>query len=430
MLNRNIVPEVYPFGQLNMLPERKFTLSNGITVHIVDHKEQDVTRISFVWQGGSKDVPSPAELGLAISMIREGCDSKTSSEISETLDYNGAWLVPLALGGHYSGLTLFALNSKLKSVLPLLVDCITTATIPQKEFNVARERALRKLEINLKKVGFISSRDNIKMVYGKEHPAVDRETPESIMQIEASQVKRLQRSICVPDNCHVYISGNVTDEVETFIITQLNRFEISTKAVPLIIDPFQPQEPGENLIDVPSSMQSAINISFPIDINRAHDHYNPLRLAVTALGGYFGSRLSANIREDKGYTYGIVAGLLGNKEGSYVTITTQANNAFVRPVIHETFNEIDRLATELMDDDEVKRLKSYSTSQLAEILDSPFSIGDYYMNQLSVDTPKDYFRMYQKAISDITPEIICKMIQTYVRPNLARISIAGAISQI
>jgi predicted Zn-dependent peptidase len=144
-----------------------------------------------------------------------------------------------------------------------------------------------------------------------------------------------------------------------------------------------------------------------------------------ALGGYFGSRLMTNIREDKGYTYGISSALLGNWEGGVITISTQCDNNYSMAVIDEIKKEVSNLKKNDFCTDELNRLKRFAMTQIAGILDSPFTIMDYYENQRHVLTSVDYYNQMQQSINLLTSQRISELADKYLDINEFRISIAG-----
>jgi predicted Zn-dependent peptidase len=160
-------------------------------------------------------------------------------------------------------------------------------------------------------------------------------------------------------------------------------------------------------------------------IPRSHKDYIPLRIAVMALGGYFGSRLMTSIREEKGLTYGISAALEGSHEAANITINAQCDPAYVDEVISQTFAEIERLANEPMPREELEALIQYLSSALAVTLDSPLSIADHYITQLTVGTPPDYFEQQFNVLGAITPATIAEMTSKYIKPELFATFVAG-----
>ena len=132
------------------------------------------------------------------------------------------------------------------------------------------------------------------------------------------------------------------------------------------------------------------------------------------LGGFFGSRLTSNIREDKGYTYGINAGLFGMREGGQIVVSTQCDPAYVGRVADEVRNELSRLRTDGFSESEIANMRKFVTSQLASILESPFTISDNYQLQQVCGTPDDYFRQQFQTVNAIDSDKLTLMAQRYI----------------
>ena len=151
-------------------------------------------------------------------------------------------------------------------------------------------------------------------------------------------------------------------------------------------------------------------------IGRENPDFFALKLLCTILGGYFGSRLMSNIREEKGYTYGISSSIAAMRYGSYLTISTQTGTEFTRPLIDEVFAEIDRLRNEPVPTDEFITVQNYLRGDMARTLDSPFSIADYYLSLKSNDLPVEYFAQQDEAIRQLSPGDLLSAAQKISRP--------------
>ena len=145
-----------------------------------------------------------------------------------------------------------------------------------------------------------------------------------------------------------------------------------------------------------------------------------------ALGGYFGSRLMTTIREEKGLTYGITAALIGSQEGAYLKISAQCDKSFTAAVLDETRNELRRLVTDPPRGEELQRLKLHAQSALAEMLDTPQSIATYYITELLVNTPTNYYDMQQDSIDAFGPDKCAALAEKYLNPDKLLTAIAGA----
>lgn len=423
-LDRTIAPDIKDFEMLKIPQCRTLILDNGIKLNIIDHGEFDVNRLTLSWKGGANDVDSFASLMLASDLMREGTSLRCGAEIAETFDYNGAWLKS-NFHSHHSSLILHSLNNKFDAVLPTLVETITLPTFPQQEFEINKEKLAKRKEINLSKVAYLSNLSNQKLIFGEQHPCSVEESPNDIRNIAIDDVKELHKQIFTPNGCELFLAGRITPQIEDCINNNIGQLPLAKRSLEQRVIPLSPSNKKIDVIEVPDSMQCAITMSIPT-ISRSHSDYIDLRHTIMALGGYFGSRLMANIREDKGYTYGISAMLMGHWEGGVMTISTQCDNSYTNAVIEEVKKEIENLKQDNFNDDELLRLKRYAMTQIAGILDSPFSIMDYYENVRHVLTPIDYLEASQLSIKNLTSQRIASLAQQYLNLEELRISIAGA----
>lgn len=423
VLDRTIVPKIRDFEHLNIPQCRKLTLDNGINLNVLDHGEFDVNRLTMSWVGGANDVDSFTSLILASDLMREGSELHNGAEIAEILDYNGAWLRS-NFHSHHTALVLYSLNSKFNDVLPIVIESIVSPIFPRQEFEVNKEKMACRKEVNLSKVAYLSNRSNHKLMYGENHPCSVDESPDDIRKISYEDVTNIYRKVFTPNGCELFLTGRISPKIEDLINNQFGSIKLSEETINHRIIPIQPSLKKKEIINVPESMQSAITMSIPT-ISRSNPDYNDLRYTVMALGGYFGSRLMNNIREDKGYTYGISAALMGYWEGGAITISTQCDNIYANDVIEEIKKEIELMKCDNFSDEELNRLKRYAMTQVAGILDSPFSIMDYYENMRHVLTPSSYFEQMQISLANLSSTRIASLAKKYLDINEMRISISG-----
>jgi predicted Zn-dependent peptidase len=152
-------------------------------------------------------------------------------------------------------------------------------------------------------------------VFGENHPLSRSLTPEELAVISVDDLREHHARVYVPSGLQIYLSGRISPSIEDKLNDVFGCVAVDKPAQGLNIIPFEQSLGKSRIIQRHGALQSALKISIPT-INRDDEDYLDLRLAVAALGGYFGSRLMTNIREDKGYTYGISAALMGYREGA------------------------------------------------------------------------------------------------------------------
>lgn len=428
MLDRTTPPEVKPFGRLIIPDEDTVTLSNGLTLHTLSGGDQDVMRLNIIADGGTAECKNQCEATFAAELLREGNAKMSSEEIADLVDYNGAWFNSSA-SGHYSTLQISGLTSKLSVLAPVAVECLVNPTFPRSAFEIIRSKGVARQRLNLSRVSFIANADNRRLIAGEHHPDSRVPSPEEIEGIEIDSLIDFHKRIVNAAHIHAYLCGRFSQADVDELCRHLERIPGSEAQSPVKIISYSPFAPCISEIDKPGSLQSAVVLSLPA-IPRNHPEYNPLRMTVTALGGYFGSRLMMNIREDKGYTYGISSALMGARDGSCITISAQCDNRYTLALIDEVKAELRRMVSDPLSAEELSRLKFNLASDLASTLDSPMAMMDYYELKRTVGIPDDYFYARQQTLATITPETVCEMAEKYLCPELLRISVAGDLSAV
>lgn len=425
--DRSVAPATRPFGAL-VLPEgRVVTHRSGIRIHIFQGDSAGMCRLSMLWRGGDHLCDVNGRATLAMAAMREGNDRLSATDMAEMLDFNSARLVSICTK-YTSILRLTCAAARLGDVLPDVIDCVLAPAMPERSIDVLVENAAVSAAIADRQVAQRARRVGNEMLFGPAHPVCNVASPAQLRALTRHDLMTTYSQICNPSNLpEIYVAGCADEAVMNLVYGALDRLTSSAAGQlanrSLIGTPMKPETPGEKTVDVEDAVQSALNINFP-SICRDNPDYAALRTTIMALGGYFGSRLMTNIREDKGYTYGIGAALLCDADGGYISINSQQDPAYTRAVIDETFAEINRMRDTLMPADELERLRNHALSDAATVLDTPLSISEYRMCEFTEGMPHDYYHTLQKQIHSITPEIIRDMAQRYLHPSDARIAIA------
>lgn len=424
-MNRNEAPKVYNFGPLTLSPASTHVLPNGISVHIESGSEIDVSRLTIALPAGEAESPKPGLAGCAAMMLVEGTARMNGEEIANTFEYNGAW-VNTTVSTHYTSIILSTLNDKFADVLPIIADMIICPAFPEAATSRLLQRQAARLEIEHKKVSFIADATIRPLAYGQDNPLARSETPDEVKSFTPKELSDFHFSRLDPSNMHIFLAGNITDDMirtVNMIFTriprhagpQLNRLSFPTPTS---------GEPRRVDIPVEHAQQSAVKLMIPA-VGRTDSDFVPLRAAVIALGGYFGSRLMLNIREDKGLTYGISASLFGYTDRSFITVSTQTDGSTKDEVIRLICDEIEKMKDESSyNDDEIRRLSKFILSNLATTLDTPFSRMDYTQTHIYADTPEDYFEQQESLARKLTPEILAGMARRYF--DLSKMTVVTA----
>lgn len=421
MTDRSNPPQVAHFSDFRLQPEKIIELSSGIDLHIVDFGTQPAVRIALIWDGGALDFPSKAAAQIMAATIPEGSEYMSAAEVADFFDFHGASIAG-SLTAHHRRLEVVGIASGFEKALDVIAELAVCPSFPAQSVESAARRLAANRALMLKRVAFVASRRLDSLLFGREHPASHITTPLEFEAVDRDIVV-LAYEATRNTKLHIYIAGMPDERL-------LNRLSDTFAAIaqgtasPIAVEPYRPEPPQRVHIAKDDARQSAIAIGLPA-IGRSHPDYINLRLAVIALGGYFGSRLMSNIREEKGLTYGIRAALCGAHEGAYMSIEAQAAKEYTAQVVDETIAEIRRLATDPPAGDELNRLRLNAWTALAREADSPFSTLDHYINRRIIGIDDNYFARQLRAIADLDSDTIARMAQLYLNPDRLTIVTAG-----
>ena len=425
MLNRNIQPAICEPSHLDVQRPERHVFPNGIVLNVLDACDSEVTRVDLVMGGGRWHQTQPLQALFTNRMLREGTRQYTAACIAEKLDYYGAWL-DLSSAPEYTYVTLYSLNKYLPQTLDILESLVKEPVFPEKELKVIVDTNVEQFKVNLSKVDFLAHRALVKTLFGGHHPAGRLVCEDDYQRIVPDVLRQFYDRYYNSGNCTLYLSGKITGDcvrrVEALFgnepFGQGTRPEKKT---------FRPETDARKQVFVERAgvLQSAVRLGM-LTLDRCHPDYLKFRVLVTLLGGYFGSRLMSNIREQKGYTYGISAGYASYPDQGVLTISTETANQYVAPLIAEVYREITRLQDEQVSSEELSMVKNYMLGDLCRSCESAFSLADGWIFLQVYGLKDTYFADAMQAIKDITPGEIQDLACKYLRKEDLKEIVVGA----
>ncbi len=426
MLARTRAPAVRPFGFHPLPAGETEHLKNGVTLHSLAGGNHGIGQVTVLFPGGRFDLENRVLSAVATSLYTEGAGSFSGADIADILDFAGARFAPHT-SAHYTGFSAIVLGHRLPDILPVLEAMATAPHFADSDIENIRRMMLSKLKVEETKVMYHASAALRRLIYGCGHPLASTDKEAELEAVDRSALGDFQRRLVKPRGTHIYLSGgfgeSATDALKRFA-AGMSALDPDAAAIERRSPLMAPEAPQTVFKEMPDAVQTAVCAGMPA-VGRRHPHFIPLRLAVMALGGYFGSRLMTNIREEKGLTYHIDAALSAIDDASATVVQAQCNSETVEEVVGEIRKEMASLRDNPPSGAELDRLKLFATSSLIETLDSPISISNYRQLETVTGTPTDYFEAQQRAIASLTPEIISEMASLYLRPEELRVSIAG-----
>ncbi len=422
MIDRTVQPPVCePESFVLQSPEYR-VLPNGVPLYVLNIGDNEVVRIDVLMKGGRWHQEYPLQALFTNRMLREGTMRYASAEIAEKLDYYGAWL-ELSSAAEYSFITLYSLNKYLPQTLEVLASMVKEPLFPEKELQTIVDNNMQQFKVNLSKVDFLAHRGLAEAVFGKGHPCGRVVQEADYENITSEMLRKFYKDYYHSANCSIYLSGKVTADCLARVEELLGdeSFGTCVESVPRKRFVSVAVDRKRIFIERPDALQSAVKMGMTT-LDRNHPDYQKLRVLVTLFGGYFGSRLMSNIREEKGYTYGISAGLVSYPGVSSLLISTETANEYVEPLIGEVYREIDRLQNELVSEEELAMVRNYMLGDLCRNYESAFSLADAWIFLQTSDLPSTFFEESLYAIKTITSKEIQRLAVDYLcKENLKEV---------
>nr|WP_294895457.1 pitrilysin family protein [uncultured Pedobacter sp.] len=409
MLNRIQEPEFKQVEEINFVEAKKHELANKIPVYEINVGEQNLVRVEFIFQNRGWNIKKPLLPGITNSMLTEGTHSLSSAQIATKIDYYGAFF-QTEYNHDQSSLTLYSLNKYLAETLPIIKEMLTGSIFPEKELGTLLRNQKQKLKVGLEKNSVLARRAFTEALFGDSLYGYATQLSD-YDEVKREDLLAYHQQVYHPSNCTMVISGKIENGTLPLIEELFGGWENTSKVPPFNMN-FQSAGDKLNYVEKPDALQSAIRIGIPL-VNRTHPDFIGLQILNTALGGYFGSRLMANIREDKGYTYGIGSGIASLQQAGYFFISTEVGVDVTSATLTEIEKEVNLLKTELIADEELGLIKNYMMGSLLGSLENAFSHADKFKNIHFFGLGYDYYDRYIKTVKSITPQELKNLANKY-----------------
>ena len=418
MIDRQIAPPIKDAIEYNLelKPYQKYTLDNGVEVYAIDAGAEEVIQLELVFHAGNWYEEQNLIAATTNHLLKNGTSTKNAFALNEHFEYYGAYL-NRNCHNETATINLHSLTKHLKELLPVIKEMIRDATFPQTGLDIYKQNVKQRLEVNLKKCDFVANRLIDEYLFGINHPYGKYSSTIAYDALQQEQLKAFYADYYVNGNCVIFVAGKLPADIQRQLNSNFGNIPLNKKALPVIVHPVQAAaEKKYRIANDKNGVQGAIRIAsdFP---NRHHPDFIKAQVLNTLFGGYFGSRLMSNIREEKGYTYGIHSYLQSHVQQSAWMISTEAGSEVCEATVTEVYNEMEKLRNEPVDDEELLLVKNYLIGTLLGDLDGPFHIIGRWKSIILNDLGEDYFNKSVEAIKSITTTEIQQLANKYLLPE-------------
>jgi zinc protease len=418
MINRTLTPTLKEIDKIDFIKPAIFDISSSIKLYSMSEVPNQTSRLDLYFNAGT----ILGEIGTASfvnSLLLSGTNSKTSIEINNEMDSLGAFFES-SVSNENALVSIYALKENMLAVLSILKDAIENVAFFEHEVTELVNDRKQKFKIGMEKVSYLAQRTFQQKLFN--HPIYGRIAEETDFEnIAISTLKRFHKEYYLHGLTKVVLVGAFsTDEIDE-VIDMTGNWVMD--ALPIFNEKCQ-NEPSKTHVNKEQAVQTAIRVGRML-FNKNDSDFIDFQILNTILGDYFGSRLMTNIREDKGYTYGIGTMVAELSEMGYFLVATEVGSDKKDATLHEIEFEFKRLQTELVSDDEMQLVKNYMLGQLLKSADGPYAMMDLFLHVEPFNIGLDYYNQCIESIKTITPERIQELAIKYLNWDKMTIVTAG-----
>ncbi|MCC2547492.1 insulinase family protein [Hymenobacter sp. BT175] len=423
MLDRQVAPPVQPLASVTLPAADVLSLPNGARLHVLRNDAQPVVRLQIVFKAGRWYEPAPSVALLTARMLLEGTRTRTARQIADEVAFYGASL-DCEHGFDRATVTLYCLTRHLDALLPLVLDVVTEPIFPDAELQLLKTRTLQNVRIERQKTSYLASEQFGQSVYGPDFPYGVIFDEQRFQAVTAEAVRSFHGQAFALGSAEIFLCGDISSQHEQSIVAMLGTGAATDSAHALPHNGQPVSGTSHAFVLQPESLQSSIRIGrlWP-QPGTVEGH--SLQVLVKVLGGYFGSRLMKNIREDKGFTYGIYASISPREHATNLVIGTDVNAASTQAAIREIHYELRRLQEERIPADELQTVKNYMTGKFANELSTVFEQCDKYKSLVFLNLPLTYYTDFLQQVRDTDAAYLQSLAQQYLSPDSMLEVVAG-----
>jgi zinc protease len=424
MLDRTVAPEFKTIDKIDIIKASEQPLDNGIPVYSIDAGDQELTKVEFIFSAGMYFQSRALLASTTNTLLEAGTTKRNALQLSEQIDFYGSFL-ELEVGQDFASVTLYSLNKYLNESLAFIEEILKDSIFPQSELDIHLANKKQKHLINSGKVSHLARRKFSELLFGENHPyGVDAKT-EDFDTLKQADILNFYKNYYSAKNCFIVVAGHLPKDVHSV----LNKhFGIgnwgSPVPAPKPVIAIKTSTQQKTLVEKGDAIQSAIRIGRVL-FNKTHEDYFKFQVLNTILGGYFGSRLMANIREDKGYTYGIGSGLSSMVNSGYFYISTEVGSDVTKNALEEIYKEIKLLREDLVSVDELETVRNYILGQFLRSIDGPFALAEKFIGVKEFGLDYSYYDKYFSSVQNVTPKDLRDLANKYLQEKDLLECVAG-----
>jgi len=414
MPNRSKAPKIHQIKDIALPNPRIYRLDNGIPVYEICMGDQEVMKVEVVFQAGRPYEAAPLVSLATASLLKDGTAKRSGAEIAEFVDFYGG---VLNSQGSLDQITvdLYCLTKHFDALAPVLTEMLTEPAFPEDELRAFIDRNKQRLQVDLTRNDIVAFRVITECIYGSRHPYGYNSTPELYDALTREHLQRHFRDHLTGANCQIFVSGRTNDAIIARLNAELGQaIPSGARSVPRLEGKGAPS--GKVHQPHSDTVQTAIRLGRRL-FDRSHPDFNGMYVLNTILGGYFGSRLMTNIREEKGFTYNIYSSLDTLQYDGYFFVGTEVGNEFAWRALDEIYREMDLLRKKPVGKEELGMVRNYLMGNFLSLADGPFAQAEIVRSCISEGLPLEFFENLIRTVQQIDAARLMDLANQYFDPS-------------
>jgi len=417
---RTVVPKIKLPVEFNVQlpPCKRFTLTNGVEVFAIDMGGEDTLMLNWVFYAGNWYEAKKMSASATNYLLKNGTSRLTAFGVNEHFEYFGSYLNRTCYN-ETAELTLHCLNKHVNELIPVVAEIITDSVFPEEELLIYKQNSQQRLKVSLQKCEFVAGQLIDAYLFGNDHPYGKFSRLEDYEALQREEIQRFYKEYYQNGRCVIFAAGKLPPDLPEQLEQYFGKLPLRahTSKDKIVTHPVTPATEKKQHITIdPQGVQTAIRIARPFP-NRHHSDFQKAMVLNNVYGGFFGSRLMTNIREEKGYTYGIYSYLMNHVDRSGWMISTEAGRDVSEATVHEIYKEMDQIREQLIDDDELMVTRNYMIGTILGDLDGPFQVAARWKNLILNDLDEAYFHQGIETIKTVTAKELQDIADKYLRPK-------------
>lgn len=391
------------------------TLKSGL--HVVVARKPGVPLVEArvavpMCRGG--DSGEPVRRRVLANALLSGTTKRTALQIAEDLQSMGA---SLHAGADADDLTLSGsvLSTQVAPFLDLVAEVISSPTFPEDEVTIERERTAQEVMLIRSQPAGLAQMALSKRLFGRHPYGGGLPTPEVVMRVTPAQLRAFHKERVVPKGSVLILVGDISPQ-RGLDLVEAAFSDWKGRGAAVGLPPVAELKSGPvHVVHREGSVQSSIRVA-RFGLEPKDENYARLLVANLIFGGYFGARLSVNIREDKGYTYGIYSLMQAQRHAAILAVATDVATDVTLPTLVELHYEMGKMVALPPTADELDAVKKYQAGTLAMSVNTQASLASQLLGVVKRGQSFEFLKELPTLVQKVTAEEVHDIAARFLAP--------------